>query len=79
MLTIHQKVIGKKELVVVPRKEYEEYSFWKKAVRVRIDEAWFWTPEWQKKEAEADEAIKRKKISRQFTKHRTLIASLKRK
>ncbi|MBI2639810.1 MAG: hypothetical protein HYW90_02870 [Candidatus Sungbacteria bacterium] len=71
--------IPKGKFVLIPHEEFEAFSRWRKSVRVNLDEQWFWFPEWQKKEAEADEAIKRKKMSRRFTKHNALVASLKRK
>lgn len=78
-ITIPKKMAGRGDLVVIPRKEYEAFSQWKQSVRVRVDEHWFWTPEWQKKEAEADGAIRRGKMSRPYTDHRKLLAALKRK
>ncbi|MBI2639805.1 MAG: hypothetical protein HYW90_02845 [Candidatus Sungbacteria bacterium] len=68
--------IPKGKFVLIPHKEFEAFSKWRKSVRVNLDEKWFWTPEWQKKEAEADEAIKLKKISRRFTGRGALVASL---
>ena len=67
------------DLVVIPRREYEAFSKWKHSVRVRVNEHWFWTPEWQKKEAEADRAIRHGNVSREYTNHRKLISALKRK
>ncbi len=40
------------------------------------DQAWFYTPEWQQKEREADEDIARGRISRAFTSGADLIAHL---
>lgn len=36
VVTIPKKVTGNRELIVVPRKEYEEFLQWKKALRVRV-------------------------------------------
>ena len=76
-ITIPKKMAGRGDLVVIPRKEYEAFSQWKQSVRVRVDEHWFWTPEWQKKEAEADRAIRRGKVSPAYTSHRALLSALK--
>lgn len=78
-ITIPEKIIKKGDLVVIPRKEYEEFNHWRKAVKVRLNERWFWTPEWQKKEAGADSAIRSGKIYGPFSNHKELIAALKRK
>ena len=77
--TIPKKLVQKGDLVVVPKREYREFSLWKKAVKVRLDEQWFWTPEWQKKEAEVDEAIRTGKVVGPFRDHRRLVAALKHK
>ncbi len=79
VITIPRKLAQKDNWVVVPRREYEEFSAWKKAVRVRLEEQWFWTPEWQKMEQEADEAIRAGNVYGPFTSHKELIAALKRK
>lgn len=76
--TLEKRIRGG-NFVVVPRKEYEQFSTWKKTVRVQLDEQWFWTPEWQRKEALADKAIRSKKVSGLFTTHKKLIAELKKK
>lgn len=72
-------VIPKGNFVIVPRQEYEAFSKWRKTVRIHLDEKWFWSPEWQKKEAEADYAIRSKKIRGPFSNHRELIQALKQK
>lgn len=79
IITIPKKLAQKRDFKVIPRREYEEFLSWKKAVRVRLDEQWFWAPEWQKKEAEADEAIHKGKVVGPFSSHQKLIAALKRK
>ncbi len=62
--------------VVVPRQEYQAFKRWYKTVRVHLDESWFWSPEWQKKEREADKAIRAGKVSKKFSSHRELIKAL---
>ena len=78
-ITIPRKLMKNDDLVIIPRREYEEFSHWKKAIQMRPAERWFWTPEWQQKEREADEAIRAGKIQGPFSDHKTLLASLKRK
>lgn len=58
-ITIPKNLIKKDDLVIIPRKKYEELLDLKKAILK--DQSWFWTKEWQKKEKEADEALKKKK------------------
>lgn len=76
-ITIPKKMAARGDLVVISRKEYEAFSQWKQAVRVRVDEHWFWTPEWQKKEAVAERAIRRGKVSPTYSNHRALLSALK--
>jgi len=76
-VTIPREFAQTDDIVVIPRKEYEDFSVWKKTVRVRLDEQWFWTPEWQKKEQAADRAIKSKKIAGPFSNHKELLSALK--
>lgn len=71
------KKFTKDALVVIPKQEYEEFSKWKKNIKVRLDDRWFWTPEWQKKELEADQDIIRGRISGPFVSARELIKHLK--
>ena len=78
-ITIPKKLAQKDDLVIIPKQEYKEFSLWKKSVRVRTDENWFWNSEWQKKEAEADNAIKNKKIFGPFSDYQKLISSLKKR
>lgn len=74
-------VISKKsvagDLVVVSRREYEDFSLWKKAIKINLGEKWFWTEEWQKKEAEADKALRAGKIVGPFADHKKLLLALK--
>lgn len=79
VITIMKKLAQKGDLVVIPRREYEVFSQWKQRVMVRLEENWFWTPEWQKKEAEADGAIRKGKISQQFSDYKKLLFALRRK
>ncbi|QQG42577.1 MAG: AbrB/MazE/SpoVT family DNA-binding domain-containing protein [Candidatus Giovannonibacteria bacterium] len=67
----------KGEFVLIPKKEYEEFNMLKKAVQIRKGEEWFWTPEWQKKELEADQDIVKGKVSGPFFSARDLIGHLK--
>ena len=68
-----------KELVLIPRKDYEEFYALKQAIHIRKGEEWFWTPTWQKKELEADLAIRAGKFSGPFSDHKKLISALKKK
>ena len=79
VITIPKKFAQKDTFVVVPKREYEEFSRWKKTIHIRLDEQWFWTPEWQKKEQEADGAIQAGKIKGPFSDHKKLVAALKRR
>jgi len=79
VITIPQKLAQKGDLVLVPKHEFVEFSKWKRVVRVKLDEQWFWTPEWQKKEAEVDEAIRAGGIYGPFRDHDALISALKKK
>jgi len=77
-ITIPKKLI-KDDIVIIPRKEYEEFARWKKIVKVQINEQWFWTPEWQRKEAEAEVAIRVGRLHGPFSDYKKLISALKRK
>ena len=63
--------------MLIPKKEYEEFNVLKKAVQIRKGEEWFWTPEWQKKELEADQDIIRGRVYGPFFSARDLIRHLK--
>lgn len=56
-LTIPKEMTRKGDLVIIPRKEYEEFLDLKKTISK--DQQWFWTKEWQEKEQEADKALKK--------------------
>lgn len=76
-ITIPQKLIKKEEdLLVVPRKEYEELC--KIAKLISRDQAWFWTEEWQAKEREADQDIRRERVSKPYKTKRELESVLQR-
>ena len=79
VIMIPKKLAQKGDLVVIPRKEYEAFTQWKKVISIRAGEQWFWTPEWQKKEAEADHAIRKGEISDSFSDHGELMKALKRR
>lgn len=79
IITIPKKLAQKGDFVVIPKQEYRAFSLWKNTVRVRLEDAWFWTPEWQKREQEADEAIHLGKITGPFSHAKDLITALKRK
>jgi len=79
VVTIPKKLARRGKFRVISKREYEEFLVWKKAIRVKFGEQWFLTREWQKKEAEADEAINRGKVSDPFSDHKKLVAALKRK
>lgn len=76
VITIPKKLI-EDDLVVIPKREYEEFTKWRKNVKVRLDERWFWTSQWQEKEAEAETAIRSGRIYGPFSDHRKLLAALK--
>ena len=78
-VTIPKELAKQGDLVLVPRKEYEAFLGWRKNIKVRFDDAWFWTPEWQEKEAEADMAIASGRVRGPFSNHKDLIAALNRK
>ncbi|OGF52528.1 hypothetical protein A3I27_02845 [Candidatus Giovannonibacteria bacterium RIFCSPLOWO2_02_FULL_43_11b] len=71
------KRLAKEDLIVIPKREYEEFSQWRKNIRIRLDDSWFWTKEWQKKEAEADKAIRNGKIEGPFSDSSDLLVALK--
>lgn len=69
----------KKYFVPVSPKEYEEFVWWKKAIKIHLDEQWFWTPEWQAKEKEAEYAIRDGRVNGPFTGSKSLLRTLKQK
>ena len=65
------------QMLTIPKDEYNAFLSWKRNVRVRLDESWFWTPEWQKKEAEANDDIRKSKVSGPFSDIHSLMLDLK--
>lgn len=61
IVTIPQKVTKGEELIVIPRKEYEDFLKFSKMISK--DQLWFWTKEWQEKEKQADKDIQNNKVS----------------
>ena len=60
-ITISKKLIKGKDLVLIPRKEYEKFlSIFEILPK---NQWWFWTKEWQKKEREAGTDILQKKLA----------------
>lgn len=57
--------VGRKHQVTIPKV-------------IPKDQAWFWTPEWQQKEREADEEIAQGRLSGPFTTAEALIKHLRR-
>ncbi len=78
-LTIPRKLAQQGDLVILPRREYIAFEKWRSAVAIKNEDAWFWTPEWQKKEAEADEDIKNGRVYGPFKSHKALMAALNKK
>jgi hypothetical protein len=60
-ITIPKELTKKGELVIIPRKEYEEFLRISKIIPK--DQEWFWTKEWQGKEKEATRDIGLKNVS----------------
>ena len=59
-ITIPNK-INNKDLVAIPRIEYEKLS--RLASLIPEEQIWFWTKEWQLKESQADKDIKAGRVS----------------
>jgi len=76
-ITIPKEITKKGDLIIIPRKEYEELLNLKKMISK--DQAWFWTKEWQEKEREAEEDIKKGRIYGPFANAKDLIKSLRAK
>lgn len=76
-ITIPKNLIREKDLILVPRKEYEQILSVFKIIPK--DQLWFWTKEWQKKEKGAEEDIRRGKIKGPFSSGKELLKSLKSK
>ena len=72
-ITIPQK-IDINDLVAIPKKEYEQLVYvWN---LIPKDQLWFWTKEWQKKEREASNAIKKGRISGPYSTKKELRSAL---
>ena len=78
-ITIPHNLTKQGDLVIIPKHEYEAFSHWKKNIKVRVDEQWFWTAEWQQKEAEADEDIRAGRVYGPFSDGKELLKALKKK
>ena len=69
-----------KGVVTVPKKEYQEFRLWLKFRQfIPLDQVWFWTTEWQKKEHEAEQDIRAGRLSGPFVSGKDLMRSLKTK
>lgn len=75
VITIPKKIAQKGDLILIPRKEYEELLSISKAVPK--EQLWFWTKEWQKKEKEVEKDIKAGRLSGPFASGEELLKSLK--
>lgn len=68
-ITIPRRITRGRDLVIIPREDYERLLGLPKRRKATIKpkeiipeaQKWFWTKEWQKKEREADEALKKRK------------------
>ena len=82
--TIPKRITKGEELVIIPRKEYEELLGWtgkrKRMIKFQEttskDKKWFLTKAWQRKEKEADEDIKAGRISGPFSNTKDLMKHL---
>lgn len=73
-ITIPKELTKKGELVIIPRKEYEEFLRISKVMP--RDQEWFWVKEWQEKEKEATRDIGLKNISAPYKTKKELQAAL---
>lgn len=73
-ITIPKELTKKGELVIIPRKEYEEFLRISK-VMLR-DQEWFWAKEWQEKEKEATRDIGLKNVSAPYKTKKELQTAL---
>lgn len=78
VITIPKK-LARDDFVVIPKREYEEFAKWRKNVKVRLDEKWFWASQWQEKEAEAEAAIRSGRVYGPFSGYQEFLTALKRK
>ena len=79
-ITIPKEIRDKHGLVPGTPAAFEEQDGKVVLVPQRLidaDQAWFWTPEWQEKEREADEDIAAGRVSRWYSDVKELIADLR--
>ncbi|GIW66806.1 MAG: hypothetical protein KatS3mg095_0704 [Candidatus Parcubacteria bacterium] len=74
-INIPKNLLKEKELIVVPKREYEKLTALLKFLDK--EQIWFWTKEWQKKEKQAERDIKNKKIYGPFKTVKELVDVLK--
>ena len=83
-ITIPEELIKEKELVLIPRRDYEQLLGLLKKRKINMipqkviskNQEWFWTKEWQKKEKEADQELVRKKY-KEFKNVKDLLKDLR--
>jgi len=78
-VTIPRELAERGDLVMIPRIDYQAFKQWQKITKIDPEDAWFWTPEWQKKEAEVDEEIRKGKLKGPFRTHKALMKALNQK
>ncbi|OHB17955.1 MAG: hypothetical protein A2749_03005 [Parcubacteria group bacterium RIFCSPHIGHO2_01_FULL_45_26] len=78
-LTIPKKLAEEGDLVILPLREYVAFKKWRKKIAIKDEDAWFWTSEWQKKEAEATEDIKNGRVHGPFKSHKAMMVALNKK
>lgn len=77
VITIPKEIIKKGDLVLIPRQEYERILSILKMIPK--EQLWFWTKEWQRKEREAEEDIKKGRLYGPFISGKELLKSLRSK
>lgn len=73
-VTIPKKITKGEDLVVIPRREYEE--FLRISKMIPKDQLWFWTKEWQEREKGAAGDIRLKNVSPPYKTKKELQAAL---
>lgn len=63
-VTIPKKLTKGEELIIISRREFEEYL--RITSMISKDQLWFWTKEWQEKEKQADKDIEDGNISHSY-------------
>ena len=76
VVTIPRELAERGDLVMIPKVDYRAFRQWQKSVKIDPEDAWFWTPEWQKKEREADEDIKNGRVHGPFKTSREFFVAL---